>query len=103
MFSLTLWERGGGNRSPPPCNKLRAIHLHIRKALLAQIQRLQTAHHPTLTPQQIGFALVEVAKFGAQLVERQRNHFDAFNLQRLFILLINAALNFFLKRDKEGN
>ena len=46
-------------------NLLRAINFHVAEALLAQIKRLQTAHHPALAPQQPGFALIEIAKFGA--------------------------------------
>lgn len=46
-------------------NLLRAIHFHVAEALLAQIKRLQTAHHPALAPQQPCFALIEIAKFGA--------------------------------------
>lgn len=61
-------------------NLLWAIHLHVLEALLAQIQRLQAAHHAAFTPQQPGFILVEIAKFGAELIERQRDHIHAFHL-----------------------
>ena len=50
---------------------LRAVNLHVLKALLTQVQRLQTAHHAAFASQQPGFALVEIAELGAQLVERQ--------------------------------
>ena len=72
-------------------HKLRAIYLHIVKALLAQIERLQTAHHPALTPQQPGFVLVEIAKFGAQFIERQRNHINPFDFQWLIFLFIDRT------------
>ena len=72
-------------------HKLRAIYLHIVKALLAQIERLQTAHHPALTPQQPGFVLVEIAKLGAQFIERQRNYINPFDFQWLIFLFIDRT------------
>lgn len=34
-----------------PAGNLRAVNLHVLEALLAQIERLQATHHPTVAVQ----------------------------------------------------
>ncbi len=60
------------------------------KAVKSKIEA-EEEKYPALTPQQPVFALVEIAKFGAQFIERQRNHINPFDFQWLIFLFIDRT------------
>lgn len=70
---------------------LRAVHLHIVKTPLFQIERLQLAHHTAIAVEQVGLLFWQIAKGGGQLEEGKVLHLAPFHHQRLLVALITGA------------